>query len=196
MEVDFLADSILFAASKVEGGTMALFTSYKEMNLVADKISKFLGKQGRKLYVQGEGLSRSQLVSAFKKDGNAVLFGTDSFWTGVDIPGLALSQVILVRLPFENPSHPIIAARSDRCIALGEKPFFALTLPAAQIKFRQGLGRLIRNQSDTGVLTVLDSRVLRKTYGHAFISMLPHPDYATFTRFNRDTKFRGVPKAN
>ena len=193
MEVDFLADSILFATSKVEGGTMALFTSYKEMNLVADKISNPLGKQGRKLYVQGEGLSRSQLVSAFKKDGNAVLFGTDSFWTGVDIPGLALSQVILVRLPFDNPSHPIIAARSDRCIALGEKPFFALTLPTAQIKFRQGLGRLIRNQSDHGVLTILDSRVLKKTYGHAFISMLPHPDYATFTRFNRDKKFRGVP---
>jgi ATP-dependent DNA helicase DinG len=194
MEQEFLCDNLTFCASRVKGGTMALFTSYKEMNLVANKISKAIQKQGRKLYVQGEGLSRSQLVTAFKKDGNAVLFGTDSFWTGVDLPGAALSQVILVRIPFENPSHPIISARSDRCIALGEKPFFSLTLPAAQIKFRQGLGRLIRNQTDRGVLTILDSRVLKKTYGHAFLSMLPHKNYGTFTRLNRNTRFRGVPE--
>jgi len=193
MEIEFLADSIVFCATKVKGGTMALFTSYKEMNLVADKISRDIQKQGRKLYVQGEGLSRSQLVSAVKKDGNAVLLGTDSFWTGVDIPGSALTQVILVRLPFENPSHPVIAARSDACIERGGKPFFEITLPAAQIKFRQGLGRLIRNHSDTGVLTILDSRILKKSYGQAFISMLPHSDYATFTRFNRQEKFRGNP---
>lgn len=193
MEIDFLCDTLAFCVSRVKGGTMALFTSYKEMNLVANRISRDIQKQGRKLYVQGEGLSRTQIVNAVKKDGNAVLFGTDSFWTGVDIPGSALAQVVLVRIPFENPSHPIIAARSDHCIALGEKPFFTLTLPAAQIKFRQGLGRLIRNQSDCGVLTILDSRVLKKTYGHAFLAMLPHNDYSTFTRFNRNTKFRGVP---
>jgi len=193
MEIDFLADSIPFCTSRVKGGTMALFTSYKEMNLVADKISRDIQKQGRQLYVQGEGLSRSQLVAAVKKDGNAVLFGTDSFWTGVDIPGPALSQVILVRLPFENPSHPIIAARSDACIERGGKPFFEITLPFAQIKFRQGLGRLIRNHSDKGVLTILDSRVLKKTYGKAFLSMLPHPNYSTFTRFNRLEKFRASP---
>lgn len=190
MEIEFLADSITFCASKIKGGTMALFTSYKEMNQVADKISRDIQKQGRKLYVQGEGLSRSQLVAAMKKDGNSVLLGTDSFWTGVDIPGAALSQVILVRLPFENPSHPIIAAQSDACVERGGKPFFEITLPSAQIKFRQGLGRLIRNHTDRGVLTILDSRILKKNYGHAFISMLPHSDYATFTRFNRNEKFK------
>ncbi len=190
MEQKFLVDTIAFCTSRVKGGTLALFTSYKEMNLVANTIAPDIQKQGRRLYVQGEGLSRSQLVNAMKKEGNAVLFGTDSFWTGVDIPGPALSQVIIVRLPFENPSDPVIAARSEACIERGEHPFAAITLPAAQIKFRQGIGRLIRNQSDQGVLTLLDSRVLRKSYGKAFLAMLPHQNYATFTQFNRLTNFR------
>ncbi|MCG8525726.1 MAG: ATP-dependent DNA helicase [Opitutales bacterium] len=193
MEIEFLWKSILFAASKVEGGTMALFTSYREMNLVADKISVPLQKEGRPCYVQGEGASRSQLVEQFKKAGNALLLGTDSFWTGVDIPGAALSQVIIVRLPFENPSHPVLEARSEACEARGEKPFFSLTLPAAQIKFRQGIGRLIRNQTDSGVLTILDSRIVKKSYGRAFLDMLPHQNVQLFTQLNRKEKFLSNP---
>ncbi len=189
-ETEYLADSIEFAVSRVSGGTLVLFTSYEEMNRVATPIRKALSKLNRTFLIQGGNYSRSDLVKEFKKAGDAVLFGTDSFWTGVDVPGPALSQVILVRLPFENPSHPIQQARSEACIERGEKPFFSLSLPAAQIKFRQGIGRLIRNHQDKGVITLLDSRVLRKSYGQAFIQILPHTSYSTFTRFNRESKFQ------
>jgi ATP-dependent DNA helicase DinG len=192
-EIAFLTDSIAFCVSRVPGGTFALFKSYRDMNLVAERIKAGGLLKDRVLWVQGAGISRELMLESFRKQENAVLFGTDSFWTGVDVPGKALSQVIVTRIPFDHPGDPVLEARSEAVREMGLDPFSTLSVPAAQIRFRQGLGRLIRNQSDRGVLTILDSRILKKNYGKSFISILPHADYATFTRFNRDQKFRGVP---
>jgi ATP-dependent DNA helicase DinG len=122
-------------------------------------------------------MGRSELLAEFKASGRAVLLGTDSFWTGVDVPGEALSQVVVTRLPFENPAHPVAEARAERCREQGKSPFAELTLPAALVKFRQGIGRLIRNHTDEGRLVILDSRILTKPYGALFLGVLPHDQY-------------------
>jgi ATP-dependent DNA helicase DinG len=122
--------------------------------------------------------------------GNAVLFGTDSFWTGVDVPGDALSQVIITRLPFDPPTHPVTEAKTERIQEEGGNPFNQLTLPDALIKFRQGVGRLIRTQNDRGLVTLLDSRILAKTYGRLFLESLPQRDFEQLTLANREERFR------
>ena len=121
--------------------------------------------------------------------GNAVLFGTDSFWTGVDVPGDALAQVIITRLPFDPPTHPITEAKCEHIRDTGGNPFNDLTLPDALIKFRQGVGRLIRTATDRGVVTILDSRVLAKSYGRLFLASLPHETHTLLTRETRNEKF-------
>lgn len=105
------------------------------------------------------------------------------------MPGPALSQVILARLPFENPSHPISEARSEYIRARGGNPFNEMTVPDALVKFRQGIGRLIRRHEDTGRIVLLDSRILRKAYGPSFIEMLPTTKYQRFNRNNREEIF-------
>lgn len=174
LNVQFLARQIESAALSIDGGTLALFTSYRDMLAVRKEIESTCLKAGRPLLCQGTGISRSQMLESMKQHGNAILLGTDSFWTGVDVPGQALSQVIITRLPFENPSHPVLEARSERCRQKGNSPFAELTLPAALIKFRQGIGRLIRKHTDEGRLLILDSRILTKQYGHLFLDVLPH----------------------
>lgn len=169
----FLAKAILESISKTAGGTLVLFTSYADMYSVSDEIGDDLVEMERPLMVQGRDLSRTQLIDVFKEAGNGVLLGTDSYWTGVDIPGIALSHVIITRIPFENPSHPIKQAQSEWLKEEGQHPFIHLTLPEAVIKFRQGLGRLIRKKTDTGIITVLDARILNKPYGKTFIGALP-----------------------
>jgi ATP-dependent DNA helicase DinG len=139
--------------------------------------------------MQGADLSRTELARQMRELGNAVLFGTDSFWTGVDVPGDALAQVIVTRLPFDPPTHPITEARCDYIRTRGGNPFNELTLPDALIKFRQGIGRLIRTGTDRGLVTILDSRVLAKTYGRLFIECLPQPEYKNMTRETRNEKF-------
>jgi ATP-dependent DNA helicase DinG len=125
--------------------------------------------------------------------GNAVLFGTDSFWTGVDVPGAALSQVIITRLPFDPPTHPITEAKCEHIRDAGGNPFNELTLPDALIKFRQGIGRLIRSKTDRGLVTILDARVLAKTYGREFLGSLPVTNYERLDRKNREHVFRPFP---
>ena len=114
-----------------------------------------------------------QLLEHFKQDTRSVLFGTDSFWQGVDVPGESLSNVIIVKLPFAVPNHPLIAGRIQRLREQGHNPFFSYQLPMAIIKFKQGFGRLIRNKSDSGMVVVLDSRIVRKMYGRQFIAAIP-----------------------
>ena len=109
------------------------------------------------------------MLESFKGAGNAVLLGTRAFWEGVDIPGAALSVLVIVKLPFDVPSDPIVAARSETF----DDPFNEYNVPEAILRFRQGFGRLIRTQSDRGVVVILDKRVLTKKYGKAFLASLP-----------------------
>ena len=123
--------------------------------------------------MQGGDLSRSMLLREFKNDVRSVLFGTDSFWTGVDVPGESLSNVIITKLPFAVPSHPLMKARSERISRMGGNAFFDYSLPEAVLKFRQGAGRLIRSATDSGMIVVLDSRMVSKRYGRTFLNSLP-----------------------
>ncbi len=190
LDTAYLADAVTYCALRCSGGTLVLFTSYADMNRVAEIGGPALAAAGRTLLVQGRDGSRSDLIQQMRSIGDAVLFGTESFWTGIDVAGDALAQVIITRLPFENPSEPVAEAQAERCQAQGGSPFFDLMLPRAVMKFRQGIGRLIRTHADRGTITVLDSRVVHKTYGKRFLDMLPVSGWTRFSRDNRDQIFR------
>ncbi len=189
LDLDWMAGIIAHCVMKVNGGSLVLFTSHKDMRAASVKVAAACEAAGRPFFMQGAGLSPSALREAFSKAGNGVLFGTDSFWTGIDVPGAALSQVIVMRLPFENPTHPIAQARAQWLSARGENPFAVLTLPDAVVKFRQGIGRLIRSKTDLGTVTVLDSRILTRPYGKFFLSVLPNKSYIRFNAFNMKDRF-------
>jgi ATP-dependent DNA helicase DinG len=188
--IDALADYVGFCCERVHGGSLVLFTSYRDMQAVAAIVTPLFASLGRPFLMQGADVSRTELAQAMRDQGNAILFGTDSFWTGVDIPGDALSQVVIARLPFSPPSHPISEAKSELIRDRGGDPFNELTLPEALVKFRQGAGRLIRTKTDRGLITVLDSRVLAKSYGRLFMESLPQQSFARLTRENRQKQFR------
>jgi ATP-dependent DNA helicase DinG len=189
LSLDVIADYVSFCVLACAGGSLVLFTSYADLRSVAATVQPALAAAGRTLLIQGESHSRTELTRQMRSLGNAVLFGTDSFWTGVDIPGNALAQVIITRLPFDPPDHPVAEAQAERIREAGGNPFNELTLPEALIKFRQGVGRLIRSQSDRGVITLLDARILAKSYGRLFLDCLPQKEFTRLTRDNRRQKF-------
>lgn len=189
LSIEVLSDYVGFCTERVTGGSLVLFTSYHDMRQVADAVEPLYSKRGRPFLMQGEGLSRTELARQMRDLGHAVLFGTESFWTGIDVPGNALAQVIITRLPFEVPTHPILEARTEWIRDRGGNPFSELTLPDALIKFRQGVGRLIRTATDRGIVTVLDSRILAKSYGRQFIECLPQPSFQRMTRMDRAERF-------
>jgi DNA polymerase-3 subunit epsilon/ATP-dependent DNA helicase DinG len=163
-------DQALIQLCKASGGrTLVLFTSYAQLKRTSKNISSSLAQNDITVYEQGEGASPNALLESFKSSDRAVLLGTRSFWEGVDIPGEALSVLVIVKLPFAVPSDPLVAARSETF----EDPFTEYHLPEAILRFRQGFGRLIRTQSDRGVVAILDRRVLTKSYGKMFIESLP-----------------------
>ena len=163
-------ESGLINLCTVTGGrTMVLFTSYDQLKRTSQAIAPLLLKKDIVVYEQGEGASPHSLLETFRSEERAVLLGTKAFWEGVDIPGEALSVLVIVKLPFDVPSDPIVAARSESF----EDPFNQYSIPEAILRFRQGFGRLIRTQSDRGVVAIMDKRILTKRYGRMFIDSLP-----------------------
>ena len=168
-----LADYIRYHVMASQGQAFVLFTSTTLMHHIHKQVQHPFEVAGYKVLCQNQNLTRQQMITEFIQHGNAVLFGVDSFWQGIDIVGQALSNVIITRLPFPVPSHPLIEAKSEHITEEGGNAFFDFSVPEAILKLKQGIGRLIRSQQDSGRIVILDSRLLRKSYGRIFIDSLP-----------------------
>ena len=168
-----VTDQVINFTGKTNGKAFVLFTSYKMMSECAKSSADFFEDENIQLLVQGQMLSRSAMLEEFKNDTTSVLFGTSSFWTGVDVPGESLSNVIITRLPFAVPTHPLIKARCELIEQANRSSFMHYSLPEAILKLRQGIGRLIRSKNDNGIIVLLDRRIMTKNYGRTIINSLP-----------------------
>ena len=164
-----LVEEVLPLVEAAPGGSFLLFTSHRALREAAALLE---GRLEREVLVQGEG-PRARLLEKFREDGQAVLLGTQSFWEGVDVKGEALSLVVIDKLPFQSPGDPVIEARIEAIKERGGSPFMEWQLPHAVITLKQGVGRLIRDTGDRGVMVIGDPRLLQKGYGRIFIDSLP-----------------------
>lgn len=166
-------DAVYKYIRRTEGGAFVLFTSYSLMKRTAEALTPKLVHLGYPLLTQGAGVSRSKMIETFRKNRHSVLFGTDSFWQGVDVPGDALRNVIITQLPFAVPTYPLTEARCEAITLAGGNSFREYSIPEAVIKLKQGFGRLVRKADDKGIVVILDSRILTKGYGKIFLRALP-----------------------
>jgi ATP-dependent DNA helicase DinG len=174
----YMAETIFKSVQSSDGGALVLFTSRKTMKDVKDIVVNMFEDEGLRLLSQGD-MSKDQLLNRFKNDQNSTLFALNSFWEGIDAPGNTLRLVIIVKLPFQVPSQPIIKARSLDIEKQNKSAFFSLSLPSATMKLKQGFGRLMRSTADYGVVLMLDSRITTKSYGKYMLRSLPpcyHPE--------------------
>ncbi len=167
-----LKDWIYYFIKITNGKALVLFTNSSALKKVAEALKQNLEKDNISFYIQTEGKSRKILLDMFKSDINSVLFGLDSFWFGIDVPGEALTNLIITRLPFQVPDHPLIQAKMEYIDSKGGNSFLGYALPEAIFKFRQGVGRLIRNKTDKGIIAILDKRIISKSYGKHFLNSI------------------------
>ena len=167
-----LSEWIQYFINITKGKALVLFTNSSLMKSIGNEMKENLASENIELLIQGTGMSRSRLLKNFQNDINSVLFGLDSFWMGVDVPGESLSNLIMTRLPFQVPSHPVVQAKMEFIDQNGGNSFFEYSLPEAILKFRQGIGRLIRHNTDQGIIAILDNRIINKTYGKYFLNSI------------------------
>lgn len=168
-----VAEKVRHYIGLTNGSAFVLFTSYSLMNVVYEELEDYLNQKGFNVLRQGAGLGRSKMLSRFRKETGSVLFGVDSFWQGIDVQGKALSNVIITKLPFSVPDHPVIEARIEEIERRGGDAFLEYNLPEAVLRFKQGFGRLIRSRQDTGIIAILDSRIVNRSYGRQFLNSIP-----------------------
>lgn len=165
-------DAVEKAVVCSEGRSFVLFTAYSMLRQIYEELSPVLEARKLRCLRQGQE-NRHHLLKRFAEDETSILFGTDSFWEGVDVPGRSLEQVVIARLPFKVPTEPVLEARSQAIEQRGGNAFMEYTVPQAVIRFKQGFGRLIRHRNDRGVVLILDTRVVNKHYGRMFLRSLP-----------------------
>jgi ATP-dependent DNA helicase DinG len=166
-------EKILHYLKQTSGGAFVLFTSYQSLMDAAGRLRPELDELGFPLLVQGRGTGRKMLLDQFRATPNAVLFGTASFWQGIDVRGEALRNVIIVKLPFSVPDEPLVQARLEAITRAGGNAFMEYSVPEAIMRLKQGFGRLIRCKTDTGIVVILDSRIKTRRYGRLFLEALP-----------------------
>ena len=174
-DIEFLDDLEVFIEKSIKstgGHCFILFTSYSSMNYLYNKIEKYFNRNDYTLIKQND-YPRHDMIEIFKNSKGPILFGTDSFWEGVDVQGEQLKSVIIVKLPFKVPNDPVTEAIIENIKRNGRNPFNDYQVPQAVIKFKQGVGRLIRSRDDKGSIVILDNRITKKIYGKKFLKVLP-----------------------